>query len=213
MRPFSHVSRSTQNRALSFNSPETNTTNENRHSRQNTNSNLNKLIHATYKRIRARLDKDETFTAAQKNKSIKKAISKIKRKQYECARQNFSHPLTRHHGNNRLKIATINPDCINEDRLRDIMNTLEKNKIDFAGIQETHDTRDCAKKYANYTYISFPAKSKTKQNGSETYAEAGVAFLIHNKWMENIKQVKKYNERHIEITLNNLVLTNTYAPD
>ena len=213
MRPFSHVSRSSHNRALSCNSPEINTTNENRHPNQNTDSNFKKLIHATYKRIRARLDKDESLTTAQKHKSIKKAINKLKRKQYECARQNFPHPLTRHHGNNRLKIATINPDCISDDRLRDIMNILEKNKIDFAGIQETHDTRDCAKKYTNYTYISSPAKTKTKQDGSETYAEAGVAFIIHNKWMEKLKQVKKYNERHIEITFNNLVITNTYAPD
>ena len=204
----SSVSRSSNSRSTNTLSPNANSF-DNDTNRKNT---LKKLIASTHKRLNAKLDKNDALTKTQKDKITKKAINKIKRKNLTTAKI-FNQPLTLHYGNNRLKIATINPDCITNDRLRDLTNFLEKNKIDFAGIQETHDTRDTTIKCNNYTYISAPAKQTQASNGANSCPEAGVAFLTHNKWISHIQQTTKYNERHIEIRLRNLVITNSYAPD
>lgn len=164
MHTSSSVSRSSHNRYRSTHDSRLQNKDNDEHKTNHTNQNhINRLINATRKRLDAKLDKNDALTTTQREKIIKKAINKIKRKNLVATNRTFPQPLTMHFGNNRLKIATVNPDSINNDRLRELTSILEKNKIDFAGIQETHDLRDTTRKYNNYTYVSAPAKQKKKK--------------------------------------------------
>ena len=92
-------------------------------------------------------------------------------------------PPNRKHGNDKFKVASLNPDnALDLNKLNEITRTLEKHKIDVAGIQETHDTRNIRKRIGNYIYITSKAAENKNKNGIGTYAIAGVAFLVHIKW-------------------------------
>ena len=117
-------------------------------------------------------------------------------------------------GENKLKIATINPDnIIDEGIIDEIIDKMEKHNIDIAAIQETHDKRENDRKYREHRIIRSPAKEIVGKDGKQKIAEAGVAFIVKEEFAEEITQVTKYNERHIEIRIRDeIIVSNTYAP-
>merc|ERR1712228_965010 len=97
--------------------------------------------------------------------------------------------LTTKPGQNKIKVATLNPDNItNKNKLRDIITIMRKKEIQFLGIQET-----------NYTIYKSAAIENIGTDGKKKYATAGVAIIIRNDWKPAIQSIKRYNERHIEI--------------
>merc|ERR1711915_932079 len=143
-----------------------------------------------------------------KNKILK--IIRDKAETYTGVRKK----LTTKPGQNKIKVATLNPDNITyKNKLRDIITIMRKKEIQFLGIQETHDTNEKDQIIENYTIYKSAAIENIGTDGKKKYATAGVAIIIRNDWVPAIKEIRRYNERHIEIEMQNIVITNTYAPD
>jgi len=142
---------------------------------------------------------------------IGKIIRKMKRK-IERKRKNAKWSTIA--GENKLKIATMNPDnIIDEGIIDEIIDKMEKYNIDITAIQETHDKKENDSKYRDHRIIRSPAKETIGKDGKKKLPEAGVAFIIKEEFAEEITRVTKFNERHIEIRIKEeIIISNTYAP-
>merc|ERR1711936_1186408 len=98
-------------------------------------------------------------------------------------------------------IASINRDVLTRpEHIEALKETMERERIDIAAIQETHRTQENTTKTGEYTIYWGAAKSKKRKDGQDTYNEAGVAIAIHSKWEQCITNVQTHNERHMTIT-------------
>merc|ERR1711915_454550 len=102
--------------------------------------------------------------------------------------------LTTKPGQNKIKVATLNPDNItNKNKLRDIITIMRKKEIQFLGIQETHDTNEKDQIIENYTIYKSAAIENIGTDGKKKYATAGVAIIIRNDWVPAIKEIRRYH--------------------
>ena len=95
---------------------------------------------------------------------------------------------------------------------------MNKNNIDIANIQETHNEKTETVQYENYTIIYGGCEiERNNLNNKNTY-RAGVAIAIKNSIKGNITRINRINGRIMEIILKtdknikNLSITNSYAP-
>ena len=97
---------------------------------------------------------------------------------------------------------------------------LQRNKIHIAEIQETHIPHDQNYKYNGYRIIASAATQETYINKQPTKGLpiAGVAILIHEELEHHIVNIKRTNERIIQVALHSknshtpLTILCTYAP-
>ena len=124
-------------------------------------------------------------------------------------------------GNRSISIVSINPDnFILQKTQLGITEMLLKNKIHIAAIQETHIPRDLNYKINGYRIITTAATQENKEHDhpNRGLPTAGVAILVHEELEHHIVNLKRINERIMQLTLHSkhshtpLTILCTYAP-
>merc|ERR1711915_58349 len=113
--------------------------------------------------------KKKELSEKETNKILKKII-RDKAETYTGVRKK----LTTKPGQNKIKVATLNPDNItNKNKLRDIITTMRKKEIQFLGIQETHDTNEKDQIIENYTIYKSAAIENIGTDGKKNMQQRG----------------------------------------
>ena len=121
----------------------------------------------------------QTPKARKKRKKLQKQL------EYATNRKTL---IIMENGLRTLNIASLNPDSMKgKETQQEIINSLARNKIHLATIQETHITTDPSYMMDNYRIITSSAE-KHKETGTVT---GGTSIMIHESLQQNITKIKR----------------------
>ena len=151
-----------------------------------------KIKTITLKEIK-RVEKFRKKELNDKEKSkITKKIIRDKAKTYIGVRKK----ITTKTGQNKIKVATLNPDNItNKDRLRDIISTMRKKEIQILGIQETHETNEKDQIIENYTIYKSAAIENTGTDGKKKIRNSWSSYYRKKRLGTSYRKNKKIQRK------------------
>ena len=150
---------------------------------------------------------------AGKKEKDKKKERKNNAKQFSPRKAERKKVISINPGERTLKVVSLNPDSMNRECIDNIIRKMKKQKIHIACVQETKCTRNLSYKVEGFKILSTAAI--TGKNGSP---DGGAAIIVNDTLAPMIRKVVRYNERVIQVTLQNAAhdipvnIISIYAP-